>query len=61
MSWFSVIDAGKSLVFNPKVTPDPEDAKRLDEKFKQVVRDTDRDVPRRPLRIVAMPKRTPNS
>jgi hypothetical protein len=61
MSWFRAIDVGKSLVFNPKVTPDPEDAKRLDEKFKQVVRQTDRDVPRRPLRIVAPPKRSTNS
>ncbi len=38
MSWYDYIDIGSPSVFNPKVTPDPIVAERLEEKLQQAMR-----------------------
>ena len=38
MAWYDYIDMGIPPVFNPKVTPDPVAADRLEEKLQQAVR-----------------------
>jgi len=37
MSWLRLVDVDAKLMFNPRVTPDPADAKRLEEKLQDVM------------------------
>ncbi|MES1196529.1 MAG: hypothetical protein ABUL58_06250 [Steroidobacter sp.] len=39
MAWYDYIDMGLPPIFNPKVTPDPAVAERLEEKLQQAMRE----------------------
>lgn len=57
MPWYNFIDIGMPLVFSPKVTPDPIDAERLEEKL-QAARHLGHDMQQKRIHMVVPP---PNS
>lgn len=55
MFWYNFIDIGMPLVFSPKVTPDPIDAERLQEKLQHAMQQLNQDAQRDRLRTPELP------
>lgn len=54
MTLLRLVDVDASMMFNPKVTPDPADAKRLEEKLQQVIQHRNQELDgRRKFRMVS--------
>lgn len=59
MAWLRLVDVDAKLMFNPRVTPDPADAKRLEEKLQDVMQLRKPDVSsRRKFSLLSMPVAT---
>lgn len=54
MSWYNFIDIGMPLVFSPKVTPNPIDAERLEEKL-QAARHLSHDIQQKRIHMAVPP------
>jgi hypothetical protein len=52
MAWYHLSDFGASKVFSPRVTPDPHDAERLNEKLQRAFEKMRDGTPQNVLRVI---------